>query len=130
MRRIASLIRTIALAAALSGAGVSIAQTPPLDVSDPSITKKPTLDARYSRPPEYPLQAIKGRQQGEAKLTVCLNASGRVTSHTQTQSSGHKALDDATVDFLKHARFKPAEVDGKAVAVCGHGHTQIWNLNP
>lgn len=103
------------------------AQTP-IDVSDPSITQKPRL-APGTPIPEYPRAALHALLEGESKYSLCVNASGRVMSHALLSSSGHEVLDKATEAWFKVARFKPAEVGGKATAVCNYPLGYVWRLD-
>ena len=49
-------------------------------------------------------------------MRICVNAKGRVTEATVTESSGSERLDAAAVDWVNELRgIKPKKIDGKAV---------------
>ena len=67
---------------------------------------------------DYPLAARRAGLEGTVYFRLDIDAEGRPSACTITQSSGHAVLDDATCPLLmKRARFNPARDDtGKAVA--------------
>jgi TonB family protein len=109
-------------------AGLPAGAQTPLDVTDPSITQKPQI-APNSPTPEYPYNALRAAHEGESKYSLCINTSGRVTSHKLMKSSGHEALDRATENWFRVARFKPAEISGVATAVCNYPLGYVWRLD-
>lgn len=122
------LFRSIVLTALLAlGAGVATAQ--PRDIADPSITKKPMIDAANVTPPPYPGAALHKGLEGDVSIKVCVDEKGRTTSAEMAKSSGHKELDDAALGWVKQqARFVPAQAGGKAVAVCNYTFTYSWTI--
>ncbi len=78
--------------------------------------------------PPYPAAAIRAREEGTTGLSLCIDASGHVSSASVAKSSGHSRLDDAALAWVRGARFAPATLDGAAQAVCGHTVQYVWNL--
>jgi protein TonB len=78
--------------------------------------------------PVYPPASVRADETGVTGLSVCLSEKGRVTSAALASSSGFQRLDDATLTWVKRARFSPATADGKPEAVCGHRIEYEWKL--
>jgi protein TonB len=78
--------------------------------------------------PDYPPSAIRQQQQGVSTLEVCVDARGRTSSATLASSSGHQALDNAALKWVRNARFTPGKLDGVAQSICGHTVVYEWNL--
>jgi protein TonB len=76
--------------------------------------------------PIFPTASYRAGEQGTTGLEVCLNEKGRVTSARVSSSSGFARLDDSTLTWVKRARFRPATVDGRPEAVCGHRIDYVW----
>jgi TonB family protein len=68
--------------------------------------------------PRLPADLIPAGAIRAAELDVCVSAAGQVTSVAVTQSSGHKAIDDAWVAATKTWPYRPYSVDGRAVPFC------------
>ena len=110
-------------------AGVAAAQQP-RDITDPSITKKPMIDAANVVPPPYPGAALYKGLEGDVVIKVCVDEKGKTTSAELSKSSGHKELDDAAVSWVRQrARFLPAQASGKAVAVCNYAFNYTWTID-
>lgn len=152
MRISASLI---VVAGLLAGAGASIAQPPssppppptvilpapakpagplpptkpgkPLGVTDPRIVQKPRFDPAGATP-DYPLASIRAGEEGEATVRVCVATDGKVIEAAMESSSGHASLDDATLKWVRGARFLPARTADGPVSVCDHFVTYVWDL--
>jgi protein TonB len=54
-------------------------------------------------------------EQGEVLLDIHVGATGEVIDVRVRRSSGSPSLDRSAVDTVRHWRFRPASVDGKAV---------------
>ncbi len=78
--------------------------------------------------PPYPLQSIRGNEEGLSRLEVCVDARGRVTSASIAASSSHPRLDDAALKWVRSARFRPGSIDGNPQVMCGHPVDYEWNL--
>jgi protein TonB len=92
---------------------------PPRESSVAALASTPAVyDAAYlnNPAPRYPVRAFRDRAEGTVVVRAEILAnglSGRVELQT---SSGFDSLDDAAMSTIKKWRFKPATVDGKAIA--------------
>jgi len=66
-------------------------------------------------PPRYPPLAKRQREQGEVRLRVELDESGRIDRVTIVSSSGSPRLDEAARTAIESWRCRPAERDGQPV---------------
>jgi protein TonB len=66
-------------------------------------------------PPRYPPQAKRQREQGEVRLRVELDESGRVDRVAIVSSSGSARLDEAALTAVESWRCRPAQRDGQPV---------------
>jgi periplasmic protein TonB len=66
-------------------------------------------------PPRYPGQSRRQREQGEVRLRVELDESGRVDHVAIVSSSGFPRLDEAAVSAIGSWHCRPALKDGKPV---------------
>lgn len=80
------------------------------------------------RKPTYPAPSRRAQEEGVTTLSVCVSESGRTQSVQLQKSSGHARLDEAALNWMKSARFRPAKADGRNRAVCGHIVAYEWNL--
>lgn len=65
---------------------------------------------------DYPAEARRLGQQGATRVTLQINAKGRVADCAVLESSGSPSLDTATCRAMANLRFKPARAaDGRAV---------------
>jgi protein TonB len=80
-----------------------------------TMTSELSLACPDRSPPNYPAISRRLGEQGQVKLKVELDETGRVTSARVTESSGHKRLDDAGLAAVKSWRCYPAMRDGKPV---------------
>jgi periplasmic protein TonB len=75
-----------------------------------------SLDNRFrNRPPIYPKDAEKRRQQGEVVLVIHVAETGVATSADVLRSSGVPSLDQAALDAVRKWHFRPALREGRAV---------------
>lgn len=65
--------------------------------------------------PRYPLEAKRQREQGEVRLRVELDESGRIDSVSIVSSSGSPRLDQAARAAIESWHCRPAQKDGHAV---------------
>lgn len=83
---------------------------------------------------EYPDAAIRKKQEGEVRLSMCMSADGRASQVKVIRSSGVESLDQAAVKGMAKLRFTPAKDGaGKAVAWCpptypAYEMTLVWKL--
>jgi protein TonB len=73
-----------------------------------------------AKPPVYPVEARRAREQGTVKLLVLVGPDGRVSDVAVSGSSGSKRLDQAALSAVKRWRWSPTKRDGAAVAVRGY----------
>lgn len=91
-----------------------------------SVRTRPVLLPQPS--PPYPSSAIRQNQQGASTLEVCVDAKGRVSAASIAASSGSDALDEASLKWVRSARFTPGKLDGTPQSVCGHTIVYEWKL--
>jgi len=81
-------------------------------------------DTSYRRykPPRYPPQAVRQRQEGEVVLRVLVGVDGDPIQIEIEKSSRSRLLDRAAQDAVRMWKFNPGMRDGKAI--------QSWVLVP
>ncbi len=72
-----------------------------------------------AKPPAYPLESRRKREQGTVVLALTLGTDGNVADIRLARSSGHERLDRAALGAVRHWRWSPTIRDGVAVAVRG-----------
>ena len=72
-----------------------------------------------ARPPRYPTESRRLKEQGTVVLDVLLSADGRVERIAVYQSSGSSRLDRAALEAVRRWRWSPMLRDGLAVGVRG-----------
>lgn len=92
----------------------------------PSPAAPPTLVANdlgatmiSAKPPSYPLESRRKREQGTVVLALTLGTDGCVADISLAKSSGYDRLDRAALGAVRHWRWSPTIRDGIAVAVRG-----------
>ena len=76
-------------------------------------------DKQIAPPEEVKLQmANQGLDQVIASVRMCLDARGRVSSLDQIKSSGFAGYDSKLTREMSDWRYRPYEVNGRAVPVC------------
>ena len=71
------------------------------------------------KPPRYPIESRRTREQGTVVLQLILGVDGTVETIMVSQSSGFSRLDNAARDAVKHWRWKPTLRDGQPMRVRG-----------
>lgn len=71
------------------------------------------------KPPRYPIESRRKREQGTVVLTLTLGLDGAVDSIAVTGSSGFARLDNAARDAVKGWRWRPTLRGGQPVRVKG-----------
>ena len=71
------------------------------------------------KPPRYPIDSRRKREQGTVILTLTLGIDGAVDAIAVTQSSGFPRLDNAARDAVKGWRWKPMIRSGQPMRVRG-----------
>ncbi|CAM8643192.1 MULTISPECIES: energy transducer TonB [Sphingobium] len=99
------------------GPSTSVAAPP----APPSMVQGGDLGAQMvaGKPPRYPIDSRRKREQGTVVLTITLAMDGGVESIVVSQSSGFARLDDAARDAVKGWRWKPTIRGGQPVRVRG-----------
>jgi protein TonB len=64
--------------------------------------------------PRYPAAAQRRGQTGKVVIRVVISADGGVVKAVIEKSSGHALLDDAALEAVRKARFKPYTENGVA----------------
>lgn len=99
-----------------------VIEDPPEQVVETSV--RPAVPVQLSElslgcpqrtPPDYPAVSRRLGEQGQVKLKVELDETGRITSVRVAESSGYKRLDEAGLAAVKNWRCNAAMQDGKAV---------------
>jgi periplasmic protein TonB len=93
----------------------------------PGLTQKPALD-RSSELPEYPANSVRNQEQGTTILNACVTTDGRLVDVHLAKSSGYPKLDEATVEWAKKAKYKPAMFGEEALAVCNFRLEWVWQF--
>ena len=86
----------------------------------------PTRPAPSARPqilllecdtlPNYPSASLRKLETGTVRLTIEVDASGKVTASRVKTSSGFAELDNAALSTLSRCPFMPAYKDGQPIA--------------
>jgi periplasmic protein TonB len=88
---------------------------------DSNADAAPVLDAQsvgYLVPPapRYPPASRRAREEGEVLVRVLIDIDGRPSEVRILRSSGHPRLDDAAIEAVRAALFRPYVADGHARA--------------
>jgi protein TonB len=73
-----------------------------------------------AKPPNYPKESRRQREQGTVKLLVLVGPDGRVSDIEIASSSGSPRLDQAALGAVRRWRWAPQKRAGTAVAVKGY----------
>ena len=89
----------------------------PSQPDPPALESGPALELLCPQrdPPLYPALSRREREQGEVRLRVELDESGRIDTVTVVSSSGSRRLDEAARQAVRSWRCRPAERDGHGV---------------
>lgn len=87
----------------------------------PSTVQGGDLSAQMiaGKPPRYPIESRRKREQGTVVLSLVVGVDGRVATIAVARSSGFARLDDAARDAVRGWRWSPIIRDGQAVMVKG-----------
>lgn len=75
-----------------------------------------------SKPPKYPSESRKLREEGEVLIRALISEDGHVLEVKMDRSSGHERLDAAAIQAISGWVFSPATSDGVPV--------KAWALYP
>lgn len=107
---------------------ISVTATPsppkPVAVSAPPSSGPVTvgdLDERLleGRPPRYPMESRRKKEQGTVVVRLLIGTDGRVQQISIAQSSGFDRLDQAALQAIRTWRWQPTIRDGQPVEVRG-----------
>ncbi|MET1755005.1 energy transducer TonB [Novosphingobium sp. RD2P27] len=73
-----------------------------------------------AKPPAYPVESRRKREQGTVKLLLLVGPDGRVVDIQVASSSGSERLDKAALTAVRRWRWAPLKRDGAPVAVRGY----------
>ncbi|CCW16289.1 Ferric siderophore transport system, periplasmic binding protein TonB [Sphingobium indicum BiD32] len=87
----------------------------------PSLIQGGDLSAQMiaGKPPRYPIESRRKREQGTVVLTLTLGVDGAVDSIAVSQSSGFARLDEAARDAVRKWRWSPVIRNGQPMRVRG-----------
>lgn len=104
---------------------VAVLPPPPKPAATPAPPAGPVtvgnLDERLleGRPPRYPMESRRKREQGTVVVRLLIGIDGRVAQISIAQSSGFERLDQAAVQAIRGWRWQPVIRDGQPVEVRG-----------
>lgn len=99
---------------------VSTVAAAPVASADPVEGGDLSSQVLSAKPPAYPIDARRRREQGTVKLMVLVGPDGRVSDIELARSSGSQALDRAALGAVKRWRWAPQKKAGEPVAVRGY----------
>lgn len=90
-------------------------------VAAPAISEGADLSAGliHARPPRYPFESRRLKEEGVVTLAVTLSPEGEVADISIRQSSGWSRLDNAALQAVRRWRWRPQMRDGQPVSVRG-----------
>lgn len=93
----------------------------PIPPAAPSTVQGGDISAQMvsGKPPRYPVESRRKREQGTVILSLVVGLDGRVATISIAQSSGFARLDDAAKDAVRDWRWSPIMRDGHPVMVKG-----------
>lgn len=71
------------------------------------------------KPPRYPIESRRQKEQGTVVLSLIVGTDGRVENIAVAHSSGSSRLDNAARDAVRHWRWRPLVQDGHPMCVKG-----------
>jgi protein TonB len=99
---------------------IATAAAAPVASSDPVEGGDLSSQVLSAKPPAYPVDARRRREQGTVKLMVLVGPDGKVSDIQLASSSGSQALDRAALGAVKRWRWAPQKKAGSPVAVRGY----------
>jgi protein TonB len=107
-------------AAAPPPPAVAVAEAEPRSVaSGPPVAVDLSTKMVSAKPPRYPIESRRKREQGIVVLRLLLGFDGAVAEIAVARSSGFERLDEAAIDAVRRWRWSPTLQDGAAVQVRG-----------
>jgi TonB family protein len=102
--------------AALARREAALAPRPLAKGPDGKYGEMPTMLFDSCARPAYPRSSLRNEETGAVRLEFLVDTDGKPVQIRKTRSSGHAALDNATLLSLSACSFKPLAVDGKPAA--------------
>ncbi len=96
---------------------------------DSGVTAPVALSPHTTTQDDYPPLARARQEEGKTLVFYVVNADGSVGEARVEKTSGFADLDAASIEMVKHWRFKPATKDGKPLAVSNRAYIS-WKLTP
>jgi protein TonB len=97
-----------------------VAEPAPVVAAAPTLAQRmlPASAVQYLEPPVlvYPRMSRRAGEAGRVLLRVFIDEEGRPRQVQVDRSSGFARLDEAAIEALRKARFKPCIADGQPVA--------------
>lgn len=100
-------------APAVADAGSSPASAPAPTTYGPRTLSVREVEYQRKPAPVYPLASRRARESGVVVLRVLVDTDGRPKLVEVARSSGYRRLDDAALQAMRKARFKPYLQDGE-----------------
>ncbi len=110
-------------------APVTIADAPPAPIlaprpaaAGPSVGEADLdgIQMISGKPPRYPKESRRKKEQGTVRLRVLLGTDGRVETISVSSSSGFPRLDKAALDAVRRWRWAPVMRNGEPIKVLGY----------
>ncbi|WP_404480375.1 energy transducer TonB [Novosphingobium sp. BL-52-GroH] len=98
------------------GAPPAVAPAPSTTLEGGDLSSK----VLFAKPPTYPTESRRAREQGTVKLLVLVGTDGAVKDIQVAGSSGSQRLDRAALAAVKRWRWSPMMSGGTAMAVRGY----------
>ncbi|WP_201495704.1 energy transducer TonB [Rubrivivax sp. A210] len=126
----------LVLSASLASSSAT-AQNPAQSPAPPVITR-PANDSKIVQPRAisgtcpalaYPQEARRLELEGQFRARVEIGPDGSIVEITIYKSSGHKALDEASLSYVQSCKYSPGTVDGEPRRM-GLPVTYNWKLEP
>lgn len=113
----APFIPTPATTSVIAPSAPSVVASP----APPSVVQGGDLSAQMvaGKPPRYPVESRRKREQGTVVLALTLGLDGAVETIVVQRSSGFSRLDNAARDAVRGWRWKPVMRGGQVVRVSG-----------
>jgi len=111
------MVTAVSLVVPTAAAATAAAPAPSSDPVEGGDLSSQVLSAK---PPTYPVDARRRREQGVVKLMVLVGLDGKVSDIRLASSSGSDALDRAALGAVKRWRWMPQKKAGAPVAVRGY----------
>ncbi|MGB8634216.1 MAG: energy transducer TonB [Rhodanobacteraceae bacterium] len=80
--------------------------------SSTNVRPSARISYREKYRPQYPIQAIRMRQEGTVQLKILVSEDGNPLKIQVSHSSGYRSLDQAAIAAARQWKFNPARQDG------------------